>query len=518
MSCCGAAKWKREHIEDHKFDLIDVEDFVDNSCFTQLEYIWVFVMTLKSVLVYMADLGVVLLLIITAVDKGLDKVSPQQLVGNENSTKESTLPLSNQVRFWLIMATVVLSYVLLVVEWKKAMAIVKSRDISYAFTNTVAYRYYVIRSYPHFCLFDKIEGSRKPIDRLAFWVFFTFRGWKRLFLADFPRQLLNFFLLFDVYKDTMNNPPPGGPRNNPPGFCLTDSNGAPSINTTSSGGLCNAPTDVNVFEAAGYLMINQPQKVPAAQIWLSTLTVAIWGISAIQLVAAFFIYVPLLFNIRGNLKEYCCHKVDKRIAEVLRKKSRKRAEQARKKELKEIAKYGKSSRPAPTLPSVDVDLISQPAEQYAYYEDNNYGRETAALYGPGSEYYPTGPGSAYGGSGYGPQPPLPNPYVRALVHPSGRATPPGVPDMRMVASPPPMSYDYDGQSNYGSQAGMRSAYGYQQPPPQRPRDSTVESDYSGFVAQYSDSGSNYGGGGSEYSQPPPRMPSDRYRRDDNGYR
>ena len=47
---------------------------------------------------------------------------------------------------------------------------------------------------------------------------------------------------------------------------------------------------------------------------LSTMlfTVVIFAISAVCLLVAAVIYVPLLCTIQGNLKEYCCHKVDKR--------------------------------------------------------------------------------------------------------------------------------------------------------------------------------------------------------------
>jgi Fungal potassium channel len=42
-------------------------------------------------------------------------------------------------------------------------------------------------------------------------------------------------------------------------------------------------------------------------------TVVIFAGSAILLLIAAFMYVPLLCYIKGNLKEYCCHKIDKRF-------------------------------------------------------------------------------------------------------------------------------------------------------------------------------------------------------------
>lgn len=71
---------------------------------------------------------------------------------------------------------IVFSYLLLLWEARKARAIVKSRDISYAFTNVMAHEWYALRSYDHHCFFGQIEESKKKKDSVAFWVFFTFKG------------------------------------------------------------------------------------------------------------------------------------------------------------------------------------------------------------------------------------------------------------------------------------------------------------------------------------------------------
>lgn len=40
-------------------------------------------------------------------------------------------------------------------------------------------------------------------------------------------------------------------------------------------------------------------------------TLVVFVVSLLILIVAAICYVPLLFHIQGNLKEYCCHKVDK---------------------------------------------------------------------------------------------------------------------------------------------------------------------------------------------------------------
>lgn len=97
-------------------------------------------------------------------------------------------------------------------------------------------------------------------------------------------------------------------------------------------------------------------------------TVVIWCGSAILLAIAALMYVPLLCYIRGNLKEYCCHKIDKRIAELMKRKTKKRL--AREAELakREAAgdfrhlqdkkgrfKDGAQPLPQPTLPSISLE-------------------------------------------------------------------------------------------------------------------------------------------------------------------
>jgi hypothetical protein len=48
------------------------------------------------------------------------------------------------------------------------------------------------------------------------------------------------------------------------------------------------------------------------QLILMTFTSLLWVFSMIMMFIAAIIYVPLLCHIKGNLKEYVCHKIDKR--------------------------------------------------------------------------------------------------------------------------------------------------------------------------------------------------------------
>jgi hypothetical protein len=59
---------------------------------------------------------------------------------------------------------------------RKARIVMASRDISYAATNSIVFRYMSAKSYNCFSLFMKIQKSRKLSDSAAFYVFFTLKG------------------------------------------------------------------------------------------------------------------------------------------------------------------------------------------------------------------------------------------------------------------------------------------------------------------------------------------------------
>ena len=159
--CCGAAKWKREEVPDHKFDYIDVNDFYSSSITRGISYLFLFAVIIKNILVYLADLWTIYLLFTST--SWADNLKSQDLINIEVSK-------------WIFFVSIIFSFLLLLWELRKTIRIVKSHDIAYAYTCTGAYRFYSVRSYPHYCLFSQINNSRKKTDRVAFFVYFTLKG------------------------------------------------------------------------------------------------------------------------------------------------------------------------------------------------------------------------------------------------------------------------------------------------------------------------------------------------------
>ncbi|KAG0003413.1 hypothetical protein BGZ80_009374 [Entomortierella chlamydospora] len=288
--------WRRQKVQDHKFDFIDVEDYIDNSPYRKFKYSLVFAIVIKGILIYCADLW-------TCVNLIISKSWGTGLVNGQIEYQGITI--SFEIYKWIFAACIILSFILLAWDIKKAVAIIQSRDISYAFTSMIAYRYYAIKSYAHFCLFEKIHNSKKTMDEIAFFCFFTFRGWKRLMFADGPRQVINGIILITLV--------------------------------------------IGNWKTKGLQFWNYEFSVMTKiTIGLMTFTLTLWIISVLLMIVAVCLYIPLVIQIQGNLKEFCCHKIDKRIDEIVKKKAKSRAMEA--------AKNGKNDTPLqkPTLPNIGL--------------------------------------------------------------------------------------------------------------------------------------------------------------------
>ncbi|TDL29719.1 hypothetical protein BD410DRAFT_37772 [Rickenella mellea] len=363
---CGGPQWKREVVPDHKFDFVDTRDFTDHSCWMRTRYMWVYVIVLKSFLVYVSDIFTAITMLTT--QNWSNRIF--QSCNTSDEKKSGCVFIPFVVGKWLFVGCIIFSFLLLAYETRKAKKIIASRDISYAFTNILANNYYSLRSYDHFCFFCQINNSTKKKDDFAFFIFFTFKSWKRLLLADGPRQVINGLTLYSFYLSQ---------EKNGPWYDLKKYTGGNVITT----GL----------------------------IFSTLFTVVIFIGSALLLLAAGLCYIPLLCYIRGNLKEYCCHKVDKRIAEIVKRKNKERLARAAALAKKEAAgdfshlknkkgEFVHNPLPQPTLPNVTLDdeddsssmrkgpSPSTYTAQSDYYYNSNYNNNYGAQ---ALDYPPTMP-------------------------------------------------------------------------------------------------------------------------------
>lgn len=150
-------------------------------------------------------------------------------------------------------------------------------------------------------------------------------GWKRVLFAVAPREAIKTIVLYELFRKT--------------GF---------NFNT-------KATISDNI--SVGTLVV----------------TNLLFMFSLLQTIIASLLYIPLLFHIQGNLKEYCCHKIDKRISELLTKQRRKRQLQIQRAEeqgiqLKVASRFKgvPNTLPKPTLPQISVDHEMEEGSLYSH--------------------------------------------------------------------------------------------------------------------------------------------------------
>ncbi|KAG1806922.1 uncharacterized protein HD556DRAFT_1325253 [Suillus plorans] len=373
----GGPAWKREIVPDHKFDFIDTREFTDNGFVMRLKYLWLYIIILKSFLVYLSD-------IFTATTMLTTSTWSNQIFNNCQHL-DGCFYIPFNVGKWLFVGCIIFGFLLLAYEARKSKKIIASRDISYAFTNVMANNYYSLRSYDHFCFFDHISNSTKKKDDFAFFIFFTFKSWKRLLLSDGPRQTINALTLYSIYLSKSDK---------------------------------GSWYDISKYFAGNSLS--------TSALTVSTFfTFVIFAGSLLLLIMAGIFYIPLLCYIQGNLKEYVCHKVDKRIAEVIKRRNKERLARAAalaKKEAMGDFSHLKNKKgemvgkplPQPTLPNLSVDddddagSISKRGPGGAYNQDYYFDQKSIA------PSYHTNPASA----DYADYPPMPA-YNAGYSHQTG---------------------------------------------------------------------------------------------------
>ncbi|EIN10735.1 hypothetical protein PUNSTDRAFT_100476 [Punctularia strigosozonata HHB-11173 SS5] len=376
---CKAGSWKREVVPDHKFDFVDTREFTDNGFGMRMKYLWLYIIVLKSFLVYISD-------IFTAITMATTHNWSNQVFANcSNTANTGCVFIPFTVGKWIFIGCIIVSFLLLAYEGHKSKKIIASRDISYAFTNVMANHYYSLRSYNHFCFFSHISNSTKKKDDFAFFIFFTFKSWKRLLLADAPRQTINALTLYAIYLAKHDK----------------------------------GPWDDFTKYFAGNTFVT------TVLTFSMLFTVLICAGSMLMLIIAGVCYVPWLCYIQGNLKEYVCHKVDKRIAEIIRRRNKQRLQKAQalaKKEAMGDFSHLKNKKgelvhqplPQPTLPNVSLDddefddgasqKTRGPAPSTYTQDTYYYNADHKAAYPP-KDYATTDypPMPAYAGQPYGQQ-------------------------------------------------------------------------------------------------------------------
>lgn len=278
--------WTKELIQRHRFDELPIsvikelnQRYLKTRGFkVRLKYIWLYLLGFKALLVVFGEIGSVLAQFLLAdgfasAGGGLASANGNQSGGN---ISDAEVLLLNILKFtkWIYLFCTAFSLLLLLLDWKNAFQIINSKDIALTFTNQLAYRFYAYRSYSWFCFFDQINQLKQPKDRFALFVFFGLRGWMRLLLVDLPRAGINMATLLL------------------------------SLRLLSPTSAEDRQISFTIFETILLVLVG--------------ISIALVAMTLIRVLVSLAVYAPLILHVRGNLKEYCIHKVEKRIAQLIK--------------------------------------------------------------------------------------------------------------------------------------------------------------------------------------------------------
>jgi len=328
MGCCNGRSWKREEKLDHKFDYLEIKDFHTNAFGCRLAHFFVWTSAFRAFAILGLDIYTAIALLI--------------LKSYQAAVQQQTF-IAHDITKWIFCGCIILSVVLLFWDWFVAIRIMRSKNISFAFTNVIANRVYSMRDYDYHCLFYRLSSSDHRSNKIIFWVFFSFQGWKRLIFSEGPRQVINALTVFSVLS-----------------------------------------TRNFSFEPADYASITLYQWTVIGFMGLSLL---IWLFSFVRFCLAALLFLPILCHLQGGLTEFVVRKIDKRIEQIIEKARKKRLHryaQAR----NEAARHPgeKSKKPGlqrsksivaekPTLPNISMgkqeqELYASRAPSYAFTGDN----------------------------------------------------------------------------------------------------------------------------------------------------
>jgi hypothetical protein len=325
MGCFGNDREKNVSAE-HHWDYINLSDFKSTSCWAPFSYAILYISLLISVACYIVDIFTCSQLIIF--DKWSGQIQPK-------------IPF--EIARWIFTGCILLSLVLLVWRWIRALRAIRSGGVANSYLDPLAVRVQSIRmgergrGWRRFLVFAELTKSKKGAEYVALFAYFSFEASLRILLAEGPRQAINAMTLVSVMQSEII----------PSGAHAAAAGHSPIIQFF-----------INVK------ILAETDKIRAVVLFGMLFTLLIWIIAALGLATACILYIVFLWHHipsdDGGLSGYCKRKIDGRLQKIVDVKVQKALEKEDKKRLKEEAKLAKSGesnqavKRQPTVPVLDT--------------------------------------------------------------------------------------------------------------------------------------------------------------------
>jgi hypothetical protein len=283
------------------------------------------VMGIVSISVYAVDTFTAINLLVF--DKWAGQIKPE-------------IPLN--ISRWIFAGCIILSFVLLVYRWWRAIRVMKQGGVAKSYLDPLAVRVQSVRwgkgrGWKRFLVFAELTKSRKGADYVALFAYFSFEAWLRIVFAEGPRQVVNALTLYSVLRLKLV----------PVGQHAPSDGHSPVVQFFVNVGIL---ADSNHLQAT----------ILFGMLW----TLVIWVISVISLGISVILYLVFLWHHipsgDGGLTGYCRNKINRRMERIVRTKvdkALKRENAIRAREEAKAAREGGTDmiKKQPTLPILGDD-------------------------------------------------------------------------------------------------------------------------------------------------------------------
>ncbi|KAF8420174.1 hypothetical protein EV426DRAFT_248134 [Tirmania nivea] len=329
MGLFGSKRKSPELLAEHKFDYINLADFHSHSFWAGFAYVTIYFGILISLCAYAADIYTAANLLIF--NKWSSKLQPA---------------VEFSISKWIFAGCIILSFVLLAVEWAIAVNILKGHGVAEIYLNSNAQRWSCVfggrgrkedTGWKRFLVFARLTKSKSGVDYIALFTFFSFKGWIRTIFAEGPRQAINALTLYSVMEADII------PRNVKKGEEL--------------GAM------LKFFE--NFAALGRQDRVQAFVLGSMLFTLVIWVFAILQLLIAGALYIIYLCHVIGSengLYGYCKARVDEKLGEIVASNHRKELARQQKADTSKLAEAKRSGNANATLarqPTVPLSLLEE---------------------------------------------------------------------------------------------------------------------------------------------------------------
>ncbi|EEH38278.2 hypothetical protein PAAG_01199 [Paracoccidioides lutzii Pb01] len=289
MGCCTSSRkeeyWGHMRAE-QKWEYINLSDFKSTSCFTQFSYFILWVSVFISIAVY-----------------GVDTFTAVNLIAFNRWSTEREQLIPRHISKWIFSGCIMLSFVLLVCRWIRAVRVIKQGGVAQSYLDPLAVRIQSIRmgengrGWRRFLVFYALTKSKKGADYVALFTYFNFEAWTRVVIAEGPRQFINATILYSVMESDLilrgEHAPPKG----------------------------ISPVAQFFFNVRTLADKDQRQAVVLSAMFF---TLVIWVVSILSLFVSCILYLLFLWHHipseDGSLTAYCRRKINIRFERIVKEK------------------------------------------------------------------------------------------------------------------------------------------------------------------------------------------------------